>query len=46
MTKQEIWVLFVFLTLLVSGLAAKAWLRLRPPAPLPPLPTQTAGDAR
>lgn len=46
MTKQEIWVLLVFLALLVSGLAAKAWLRLRPPTPLPPLPAQTGTGTR
>ncbi len=46
MTKQEVWVLFVTLALLVSGLAARAWLRLRPPAPLPPLPAAAGSESR
>lgn len=38
MTKQEQWVLWVFLLLVAGGLAGKLWLGLRPPAALPPLP--------
>lgn len=44
MTKQEQWVLWVFLLLVVTGLAGKVWLAKRPPAPLPALPTSPAPD--
>jgi hypothetical protein len=46
MTKQEIWVLFIFLVLLVSGLAGKMWLRMQPPRPLAPLPGAAEGGTR
>lgn len=46
MTKQEMWVLFVFLTLVVTGLVAKVWLRTRPPAPLAPLPQAMESNPR
>jgi uncharacterized membrane protein len=46
MTKQEMWVLFVFLTLVVTGLVAKAWLRTRPPEPLAPLPQSVESNPR
>jgi hypothetical protein len=46
MTKQEVWVLFVFLLLVITGLAGKWWLRLRPPEPLPALPTNSAATVR
>ena len=38
LTKQEHRVLLVFLVLVLAGLAGKAWLALRPPTSLPPLP--------
>ncbi|HTH47410.1 MAG TPA: hypothetical protein VMB21_07860 [Candidatus Limnocylindria bacterium] len=44
MTKQEQWVLFVFLVLVVTGLGGKAWLARHPPAPLPPLPGSPAPE--
>lgn len=44
MTKQELWVLWVFLLLVVTGLGTRAWLRARPPQPLPPLPAVVTGE--
>ncbi len=38
LTKSESNVLLVLLLLVVSGLIGKAWLRTRPPQPLPALP--------
>ena len=44
MTKQEQWVLWVFLLLVAGGLAGKVWLRARPPAALTPLPGTPAAE--
>lgn len=41
MTPQERKVLFVLALLLLGGLAARAWWRMRPPAPLPPIPANS-----
>lgn len=45
MTKQEQWVLWVFLVLVAGGLAGKIWLRSRPSAALPPLPGTPATES-
>lgn len=44
MTKQEQWVLLLFLVLVVTGLGGKVWLAHHPSAPLPPLPGSPAPE--